>query len=127
VTGFAGGVAPRRSAREGARRPVGPELKAQLGGRDPSVARWRLGPKLGLGTLFDRLIVKDGAVVEYTPRPEYAAEVIALVDQAIGPSGVVNAPAEYGWRAKGRPRVNTSNGGKGGIRTLEGALHPLPA
>jgi hypothetical protein len=44
-----------------------------------------------LGTLFDRLIVSDSAIVEYVPRPEYAAEVIALVDRAIGPSGVITA------------------------------------
>lgn len=81
-----------------------------------------------LNTLFDRLIVRGGEIVEYVPRPEYAAEVIALVDQAIGPAGVITAPqTEYGWRARGRPRRHVANGGKGGIRTLEGALHPLPA
>jgi hypothetical protein len=81
-----------------------------------------------LSTLFDRLILRDGSIVEYVPRTEYAGEVIALVDQAIGPAGVVRAPqTEYGWRARGRPRRDVANGGKGGIRTLEGALHPLPA
>ena len=81
-----------------------------------------------LGTLFERLIVRDGAIVEYVPRPDYAAEVISLVEQAIGPTGMVTAPqSEYGWRARGRPRHNVSNGGKGGIRTLEGVSHPLPA
>jgi hypothetical protein len=81
-----------------------------------------------LGTLFERLIVRDGTIAEYVPRPDYAAEVIALVEQAVGPSGAIKAPqTEYGWRARGRPRSNVANGGKGGIRTLEGALHPLPA
>ncbi len=81
-----------------------------------------------LATLFDRLIVKEGEISEYVPRADRAAEVVALVEQAIGPSRVINAPQpEDGWRAKGRPRTQTSNGGKGGIRTLEGALHPLPA
>ncbi|HCF99496.1 MAG TPA: hypothetical protein DEV93_03020, partial [Chloroflexi bacterium] len=68
-----------------------------------------------LGTLFERLILSDGEIIEYVPRPEYAVEVIALINQAIGPSGVVNAPAEYSWRAKGRPRRHVANGGKGGI------------
>jgi hypothetical protein len=72
--------------------------------------------------------VKDRDEFEYVPRADRAAEVIALVEQAIGPAGVINAPqTEHGWRAKGRPRSVAANGGKGGIRTLEGALHPLPA
>ena len=80
-----------------------------------------------LGTLFDRLIVRDGQIVEYVPRRDRIAEVIALVERAI-PKGVVTAPqTEYGWRAKGRPRTVTAIGGKGGIRTLEGVSHPLPA
>jgi hypothetical protein len=65
-----------------------------------------------LGTLFERLIIQDGAIVEYVPRPDYASEVIALVEQAIGPSGTIKAPqTEYGWRARGRPRINVANGG----------------
>ena len=68
-----------------------------------------------LGTLFERLIVRDGQIVEYVPRADRVAEVIALVEQAIGPKGVVTVPqTEYGWRAKGRPRT-TANGGKGGV------------
>ena len=69
-----------------------------------------------LGTLFDRLIVRDGQIVEYVPRTNRAAEVIALVEQAVGRTGVVTAPqTEYGWRAKGRPQRKTANGGKGGV------------
>ena len=69
-----------------------------------------------LGTLFDRLILRDGAIVEYVPRAEYAAEVIALVDRAVGSAGVIKAPrTEYGWRARGRPRTRLANGGKGGV------------
>ncbi len=39
-----------------------------------------------LGTLFDRLILRDGETAEYVPRPDRAAEAIALVEQAIGPT-----------------------------------------
>ena len=75
--------------------------------------------RIGAVLLFDRLILKDGEIVEYIPRPEYAAEVIALVDQAVGPAGVIKAPQpEYGWRARGRPPINVANGGKGGISTF---------
>jgi DNA invertase Pin-like site-specific DNA recombinase len=50
-----------------------------------------------LSALFDRLIVRDGEIVEYVPRVDRAAEVIALVEQAIGPSGTIEAPqTEYG-------------------------------
>ena len=80
-----------------------------------------------LATLFDKLIIRDGEIVEYVPRADRAAEVIALVNEAVGAAGTITAPQEYGWRAKGRPRRIIANGGKGGIRTLEGALHPLPA
>jgi hypothetical protein len=69
-----------------------------------------------LGTLFERLVVRDGAIAEYVPWPDYAAEVIALVEQAIGPTATIKAPqSEYGWRARGRPRSNVANGGKGGV------------
>jgi hypothetical protein len=70
-----------------------------------------------LATLFDRLIVSDGEIIEYVPRADRAAEVIALVEQAIGPAGVITAPRhEYVWRAKGRPHSVAANGGKGGVR-----------
>jgi hypothetical protein len=50
-----------------------------------------------LSALFDRLIVRDGEIVEYVSRADRAAEVIAVVEQAIGPSGTIEAPqTEYG-------------------------------
>lgn len=50
-----------------------------------------------LSALFDRLIVRDDEIVEYVPRVDRAAEVIALVEEAIGPSGTIEAPqTEYG-------------------------------
>jgi hypothetical protein len=50
-----------------------------------------------LSALFDRLVVRDGEIVEYVPRVDRAAEVIALVEQAIGPGGTIEAPqTEYG-------------------------------
>jgi hypothetical protein len=80
-----------------------------------------------LATPFDRLIVKEGEISEYVPRADRAAEVVELVEQAIGPSCVINArqPA-FGWRAKSRPRTQTSNGGKGGASTAcpAGAVAP---
>jgi len=69
-----------------------------------------------LGTLFERILVIDGVIIEYVPRPDRAAEVIALVERAIGPTGTISAPqTEYGWRGRGRPRTQTANGGKGGV------------
>ena len=54
-------------------------------------------------------------------RQRRASELEALLvkesaaTSAIGPAGVINAPqAEYGRRAKGRPRKVAANGGKGG-------------
>ena len=77
--------------------------------------------------MFDRLTVQDAEVKDFVPRADHAADVIGLVNRAI-PGGVIqDVPTEHAWRAKGRPRKNTCDGGKGGIRTLEGALHPLPA
>jgi len=60
--------------------------------------------------------VKEGEIIEYVPRADRTAEVVELVEQAIGPAGVISAPqTEYGWRAKGRPRTDAANGGKGGV------------
>ena len=74
---------------------------------------WRSGlPEIRrelLGRLFDALILRDGYVVEYVARHEREAEVVALMDTAFA------------------PRRDLANSGKGGIRTLEGASHPLPA
>ena len=66
-------------------------------------------------------------IVNFVPRADRVAEVIGYVERAI-PEGVIHdVPTEYAWRAKGRPRRSGSKSGKGGIRTLEGVSHPLPA
>lgn len=95
---------------------VQPRRTVQLSGILPA---WQTGgPEVRrelLVTLFDRLIVGDGQILEYVPRADRAAEVIALIEQAI-PEGTVTAvETEYGWRAKGRSRTSTANGGKGGV------------
>ena len=55
---------------------------------DGLLATWRSGDPIArnriLGLLFDALHVKDGEIVSFTPRADRAAEVIALIDQAIG-------------------------------------------
>ena len=80
-----------------------------------------------LAEMFDRLIVDDGEIINFVPRADRVGEVVGLVERAI-PDGVIHdVPSEHAWRAKGRPRKIQSKCGKGGIRTLEGALHPLPA
>ncbi len=71
---------------------------------------WRRGNSVRrrelLATLFTGLITRDGMVVEYVARPEREAEVVELMTAAF---------------------ADLAKSGKGGIRTLEGALHPLPA
>ncbi len=91
-----------------------------------------------LTRLFDALYVEDGEVTRYRPRAEHRLEVKALMDYA--------TEGGFKWRA---PRTGRGSNltrdarrpnklrrsklavdgirGKGGIRTLEGALHPLPA
>jgi hypothetical protein len=77
-----------------------------------------------LAEFFDRLIVKDGEIVNYVPRADRVTEVIDSVGRAI-PDGVIhNVPTEYAWRAKGRPRKNGSKSGKGGIRTPRWTYRP---
>jgi hypothetical protein len=66
--------------------------------------RWEL-----LNALFERLHVTDREIRGYTPRADRASGVALLLSTA----------SDY----LGDARVS----GKGGIRTLEGALHPLPA
>jgi site-specific DNA recombinase len=85
-----------------------------------------------LSTLFDGLVVRDGEVIEYIPRKDRAVDVHALITAAlddaeevveVAPS--VRSAENHGAKDQEHPSV--SSGGKGGIRTLEGALHPLPA
>jgi hypothetical protein len=60
----------------------------------------------------------------YVPRSDYPMEVVGLVSLLVGAEGLVSIEV---------PAIPTSGrhtfaeSGKGGIRTLEGALHPLPA
>jgi hypothetical protein len=56
-----------------------------------------------LATLFDRLLVGDGRILEYVPRADRATEVTAM--RTRDPEGTVTAvETEYGWRANGRSR-----------------------
>lgn len=69
-------------------------------------------------------MIRDGEITDFVPRADCAAEVIGLVERAI-PEGVVHdVPTEHAWRAKGRPRKNTCNGGKGGIPSRTSIQEP---
>jgi hypothetical protein len=70
--------------------------------------RWEL-----LNALFERLHVKHRNIYGYTPRGDRASRVALLLSTA----------RDYIDGDGPGARVS----GKGGIRTLEGALHPLPA
>jgi site-specific DNA recombinase len=76
-----------------------------------------------LVTLFEKLIVRDGEIVEYVPRKDRAKEVYALISAALGGSDVITLPklsvinGRGTRRASGRSRVSRS--GKGGIATLD--------
>ena len=83
-----------------------------------------------LGVFFEKLYVADGAIAKYVARREYAQEVEALIGMAVGDGLEFDVPVtgrggnlKREFRASGLSVV----GGKGGIRTLEGASHPLPA
>jgi DNA invertase Pin-like site-specific DNA recombinase len=69
---------------------------------------------------FERLYVADGTVRKFVAR-DHSAVIQELIEQAVG-DGV-----EYEEPLAGRGRYSSEGRGKGGIRTLEGALHPLPA
>jgi DNA invertase Pin-like site-specific DNA recombinase len=71
-----------------------------------------------LRALFERLYVDHGTVARYVARREYREEVEELVGRAVG-NGLEYVEPGSLTVSEGR--------GKGGIRTLEGALHPLPA
>jgi hypothetical protein len=85
--------------------------------------KWRTGDAAQrwevLNALFERIHVRQDRKVEgYTPRMDRANRVSLLISSAFD--------AIYDW-----PEPEDGPGGlrrgKGGIRTLEGALHPLPA
>jgi hypothetical protein len=83
-----------------------------------------------LGVFFEKLYVSDEAVTKYVPKRDYAQEVESLLAQAVGDGLEYDVPAT--GRGANLRRVHRATdlfgvGGKGGIRTLEGAQHPLPA
>jgi hypothetical protein len=90
--------------------------------------QWRRGTalqrRLLLMGMFEALEVRDGQIVRYRPRPDRAQEVEELVQVATGGQATVESLA---IRRPGQHGRLFASGGKGGIRTLEGALHPLPA
>ena len=81
--------------------------------------QWRTGDaaqrRAVLGALFEKIHVRNRKVIGYTPRADRASRVSLLVSTAF----------DYATDGPGAHRARVS--GKGGIRTLEGALHPLPA
>jgi hypothetical protein len=90
--------------------------------------KWRTGDAAQrwevLNALFERIHVRQDRKVEgYTPRMDRASRVRMLMGTAFD--------NVYGWsdREAEGPGARTAElrRGKGGIRTLEGALHPLPA
>jgi hypothetical protein len=81
--------------------------------------RWEI-----LSALFERIHIRQDRKVEgYTPRMDRANRVRLLINTAFD--------YVYGWSEReaeeGPGAANRLRRGKGGIRTLEGALHPLPA
>jgi hypothetical protein len=79
--------------------------------------RWNV-----LNSLFERIELKDGRIMGFKPRADRVGRVRLLIDTAIAFSGMTRSLAEL------KAMLTTDSGsGKGGIRTLEGALHPLPA
>jgi hypothetical protein len=84
-----------------------------------------------LGTFFEKLYIREGDVSKYVPRREYRDEVEALITLAVVDGLEYDRPLTGRGanltRAGRRQRTVSSFGGKGGIRTLEGASNPLPA
>jgi hypothetical protein len=95
---------------------------------------WRTVAVINLDrAFFEKLYVCRGDVVRYVPRREYHHEVEALVTLAVGDALEYDRPitgrgANLTREARdARVRAVSDFGGKGGIRTHEGASHPLPA
>jgi hypothetical protein len=90
-------------------------------------AAWRSGSpgqrRTLLGTLFERIYVTEGSAVKFVARREHRDEIEELVAAAIGGEEDVPAPR---LAAINGVRVREGRCGKGGIRTLEGALAPYP-
>jgi DNA invertase Pin-like site-specific DNA recombinase len=84
-----------------------------------------------LGVFFEKLYVVDGDITKYVARRDHRDQVEALVSLAVGDGLVFDRPvtgrgANLSREARSGPQVCGLRG-KGGIRTLEGASHPLPA
>jgi DNA invertase Pin-like site-specific DNA recombinase len=86
-----------------------------------------------LSAFFEKLYVRNGGVTKYVPRREYRQEVEALITLAVGNGLEFDRPvtgrgANLTRAARAiRAGEGSSFGGKGGIRTHEGASNPLPA
>ena len=91
-----------------------------------------------LGLLFEKLWIRRAhdtkwdaehrqqidMIDSYVPRADYPVELVGLVSLLVGAEGLVMIEVP----AVPTPGRHTfAESGKGGIRTLEGALHPLPA
>ena len=86
--------------------------------------------RLLLGLFFEKLYSDEGFVTRYVPRREHALVIEAVITLAVGDGLEFDVPLTgRGGNLKREFRASGLSvlGGKGGIRTLEGALHPLPA
>ncbi len=85
---------------------------------------WKRGSaserRLMLRDWFDRLYVADGTVRKFVAW-DHSGVIQELIEHAVSDG------LEYEEPVAGRGRNSSEWRGKGGIRTLEGALHPLPA
>jgi DNA invertase Pin-like site-specific DNA recombinase len=90
--------------------------------RDGDVAqRWKV-----LSSLFERIELRDRKIVGFKPRADRVGRVRLLINTAIDYAIGFDEEADAAM-AEGPGALNISGSGEGGIRTLEGALHPLPA
>jgi len=85
-----------------------------------------------LSALFERIVVKEGGVIAgFKPRADRVGRVRTLIDTAIAwahHTDMFTKSAEAVFEdGPGAATLTSSGSGEGGIRTLEGALHPLPA
>ncbi len=86
-----------------------------------------------LSALWERIEVRDRKVVKLTARADRASRAHQLIATALqyvrnGEFDESDITDQYGPDDGGPGAArNSERSGKGGIRTLEGALHPLPA
>ena len=78
----------------------------------------------GRPSLLQTIYVRRGEIESFVPRRDREDEVLDLIDSAVGSEEIdVDVPR---LRRPGEHR-SVGKSGKGGIRTLEGVSHPLPA